>query len=148
MRKESFNKGVLAAARVACAIALVGSATACRSTDKVPTDSMASVIDDTQGQDSGDTGATDTGPTDTGPTDALAECREQVAEVFAEAAPAPSQDDLDCCQDIAEYYDSVDLAGLEEWQERNGCCEALDWQGSLACTPWGPPCPPKMRGAA
>lgn len=52
--------------------------------------------------------------------------------------------DEECCQTVAEHFDEQDLEGMESWQDRDECCELLEWQGSLACTPWGPPCPPAM----
>jgi hypothetical protein len=27
---------------------------------------------------------------------------------------------------------------------RDPCCDALDWRGSITCTPWGPPVPPEL----
>lgn len=126
MKRASFDKGVLAAARVACALAIVG--VGCAGENKeTETDTVLSASD-----------------TDTESVDPLADCETQVAELFADTGAVASEEDEDCCQLIAEYYDSVELEGLEDWAERDDCCEALDWEGSLACTPWGPPCPPSM----
>lgn len=58
-----------------------------------------------------------------------------------------------CCQTIAEKVDRQIQGGWDEdagaytWP-RTQCCSLLGWQGSLACTPWGPPTPPAMRAVA
>ena len=72
----------------------------------------------------------------------LQECRNLVAQSFLVGTLANS-DTKQCCQRIAEYYDDH-LEDLQDWNRRDECCEALDWSGSLACTPWGPPTPPTM----
>ncbi|MCP4918343.1 MAG: hypothetical protein GY913_15645 [Proteobacteria bacterium] len=120
----------MATARVACCAALVG----CVPT-KTPPDTAA------------DSGAATDSPADTA-IDSLEECTEHVTEVFAEASPAPSDATEECCQTITEDYDTRDLEGMETWTERDDCCELLEWQGSMACTPWGPPCPPAMAAVA
>ncbi|MFT7522076.1 MAG: hypothetical protein ACI9MC_004228 [Kiritimatiellia bacterium] len=73
----------------------------------------------------------------------LEACRDEVTETFSDDRNITDQTE-DCCQVIAEHYDSQDLVGLEEWGERLECCELLNWSGSMACTPWGPPVPPSM----
>ena len=52
-----------------------------------------------------------------------------------------------CCQVVAEKVDRSwgnPDAGLGSWP-RTQCCSLLGWQGSMACTPWGPPTPPAMK---
>ena len=71
------------------------------------------------------------------------ECFEHVEEVFSTRPSNPTDKTKECCQEIAQYQDSRSPAP-PPWPERNQCCELLHWQGSLACTPWGPPTPPRM----
>ena len=47
----------------------------------------------------------------------------------------------ECCAWLASYY-SEHMAEMDAWAARLECCEAAQWQGGLACTPWGPPSPP------
>ena len=70
-------------------------------------------------------------------------CIAHTREVFSREQPNPTEQTKVCCQEIAEYQDAS--RGLEQaWKLRNECCELLNWQGSLACTPWGPPVPQRM----
>jgi hypothetical protein len=46
-----------------------------------------------------------------------------------------------CCQTLAVATDSKVIDAIPH---RFECCSALDWNGSMACTPWGPPVPPAM----
>ena len=70
----------------------------------------------------------------------LEECDDLVQETVL-ASGRMNSDVKECCQRIAESYGDL-LEGMDEWEERDECCAALDWQGSMACTPWGPPTPP------
>ena len=54
---------------------------------------------------------------------------------------AASEEVLKCCTLQGEEVDtSFDM----EWEHRHFCCDALNWRGPRACTPWGPPTPPHM----
>ena len=70
----------------------------------------------------------------------LQDCENLVSQSFLLGNRA-NRDTKECCQRIAEYYDEH-FIDLQDWDKRNECCEALDWEGSMACTPWGPPTPP------
>jgi len=143
MEHDVFMKALWATARVACASAIVGC------------------------QHSGNLGTCQPGPTDTGGNTATSDSANNDSLATSEtglpgdSCAAPSNveecmDELrtnfrnnkatkDCCQAVAEYYDAANLEGLESWDTRNECCELLEWQGSLACTPWGPPRPPSKK---
>lgn len=129
MRSAIFNEALMATARVACCAALVG----CIGPDEAEDSSVADSNEpvDSRVEDS---------------SDPLAECQEHVADLFA-SGDVPTTETEECCQMIAEDYDLAELEGLENWAERDDCCELLEWGGSMACTPWGPPCPPKMAAA-
>lgn len=131
MRADIFNEALMATARVACCAALVG----CVGKTQPVDTSLA------------DSGANTDSPADTA-VDTLDECAEHVTNVFAASEPTTTDTTEACCQMIAEDYDSRDLEGMETWTERDDCCELLEWQGSMACTPWGPPCPPAMTAQA
>ena len=91
----------------------------------------------------------DTAETDTSMT--LEECEAEVETVFSQTMPEPTDVTAECCQMIAEALDDqTDTAGnwngndSMNWPYRDVCCELLEWQGSMTCTPWGPPMPPEM----
>ena len=52
-------------------------------------------------------------------------------------------DVIDCCNLQIEEITTLDKNPFE-WENHNFCCTAMNWQGSMACTPWGPPTPPAM----
>ena len=52
-----------------------------------------------------------------------------------------SQEVKDCCMLQAKEVDSKSPDPFA-WKYREYCCPVLEWQGSVACTPWGPPMPP------
>ena len=83
----------------------------------------------------------------TAPQD-LATCQQVTAAAFpkgeAKNDKPVAADVLACCQTVAADVDAHGLTNLGDWAERSGCCTALNWQGSAACTPWGPPTPPEM----
>lgn len=124
MRSAIFNEALMATARVACCAALVG----CTGADYV-VDSSAPAAEDTATTDC--------------ELSELEEC-EQHLESAVIVPGLATQKTEDCCQLVAEAIDEADLDGLGEWEQRGECCEVLGWSGSMACTPWGPPCPPKM----
>ncbi|MCB9745830.1 MAG: hypothetical protein H6741_06415 [Alphaproteobacteria bacterium] len=162
MSPETFKLALRSTARVACAAALVGCVPKTVTPDdssggaddtQVSADDSAATDDSALADDSAATddsaAADDSAATDdsgaTGDSGALAECWSEVDAVYGESGSGtPDEGTAECCQEIAEYWDSVNLAGMEGWATRNECCELLQWQGSLACTPWGPPCPPAM----
>jgi hypothetical protein len=127
MRKKSVQKALFATARVACCAALVG--ISCSEKSEVDVD-------------------------DTSETSSTLDCEDLIADTFGLGGSFDlsdvNQETKDCCQTMAEYYDQqanlTDGDGdvISEWKHRDDCCAALDWQGSMACTPWGPPTPPIM----
>jgi len=124
MSPDIMNEALRATARIACCAALIG----CNPTISEPYVELSPADEYTD--------------TDTA-ADPLEACRDAVAETFAEDL-TPTAETEDCCQLIAEEYDARELEGLELWNERNACCQLLGWNGSMACTPWGPPVPPTM----
>jgi hypothetical protein len=121
----------------------------------------------TQDTDSGsqdtDSGNQETGDTEN-PTDPSydEECQALITSAFPDPNvwPDPAtipQEVKDCCQLAAEYYDELsvlpdgtwDWTVISEWEHRDQCCASLEWQSNtLACTPWGPPMPPKFTSNA
>ena len=58
--------------------------------------------------------------------------------------PSRSNPDiLDCCNLQIDELNTLQKDPFA-WENRNFCCEAMNWQGSMACTPWGPPTPPSL----
>ena len=123
------------------------------SASSVDTDGANGVVGDLDVDDDGDLYTENTGDCDDGDSTAypggegddcgLSACRASVADTFAVDTPMPDANTETCCQLIANYYDQH-YDEMMEWEERNQCCDLLEWQGSMACTPWGPPVPPKM----
>ena len=128
---------MIAAARIACGGALLG----CPAASTTPPQATV------EAASSGDAVRTDAPPA--APTsEALAACQQTTAAAFPKGEAKDgnvSAEVLACCQMIAADHDSRGLANLGDWAERSGCCSAMDWQGSAACTPWGPPTPPTMN---
>lgn len=65
----------------------------------------------------------------------------------ADAAIRADADVLACCSLLAQKNDERwqnSEADLWTAEQRSHCCSALDWNGSMSCTPWGPPAPPRF----
>lgn len=79
---------------------------------------------------------------------AEATCCEAVVDAAVRAdAGVSSPRALACCAVLAAWYDLPAQRG-GAWtssEARYVCCSALNWEGSLTCTPWGPPVPPADR---
>ena len=71
------------------------------------------------------------------------ECQEHIADVFSVAEPTTTALTLDCCIMVTDVL-GFDL--LAEYDYRNQCCDLIveNDHFSAACTPWGPPTPPRM----
>jgi hypothetical protein len=82
-------------------------------------------------------------PSDTGET-TLEDCQQLVERNIDWTSILITQETKDCCQRIAESYDE-NLEDLNDWEQRDECCEHLNWEDSMACTPWGPPTPPTIN---
>lgn len=116
MRSESHRRALLATARIAAGAILLGG---CPS--PAPPDTLAA-------------------PEAVAPSDQdVATCTTVVeATDFAKRV---GDDVKACCATLAEDADS---RGDMTFVKRSECCSELNWQGSMACTPWGPPTPPEM----
>jgi len=104
--------------------------------------------DEPDATDSAETTIVDRRP---GESKEIAACRQLVAKVVAARPRArvpnpggakPESEFEACCQKLADFHSEAD-PGLS-FDNRAACCDALQWQGSMACTPWGPPTPPAM----
>jgi hypothetical protein len=89
------------------------------------------------------------------PVDPLAACRETTRAAFDDAQQLRPDHDAEavkaCCDMIAKSIDAhlgEEPDPISAWTERNACCSQLEWQGSTACTPWGPPAPPTTEHEA
>ena len=69
----------------------------------------------------------------------LAACEDAITETFSQQL-TPSDDVLDCCTD---YLENAGMMNAMMWAHYGDCCAAINWSVP-ACTPWGPPVPPKM----
>ena len=160
MHRQSFTNALRATAKIACAASLLN--VSCKS--KTPTEvAIPNNNIDSVDQEERPAGAfpeenllSDPFPSDTDPTDTqYAECKPIITEAFADDSfPMPSeitQEVKDCCALTAAYYDALsaktnDFNLVMEWENKDQCCSALEWSdGSMACTPWGPPTPPSAR---
>ena len=131
MRLEIFQKALLATARVACCASLLA---ACQK----PEDKVSEPLG-AQNQPESQPDSSPAAPM------SLGECKTHTVAVFTAKTEAQNAETKDCCQMIAADYDQNDaMVGQSKWPERYDCCSLLDWNGSVACTPWGPPCPPAM----
>lgn len=85
------------------------------------------------------------------PVDPIRECRGLVDEAFPKESQYPGEKRnvsakvQTCCAELL-VHDTSDLAGRHRWD----CCANLpegdrDPKVGMACTPWGPPVPPRMR---
>ena len=74
----------------------------------------------------------------------FAECRTELDRAFGEERQESTDLTKECCDKYAQHLDSIDTSfGVY----RDDCCDVLNWMGSMACTPWGPPGPPRMAKA-
>ncbi len=80
-------------------------------------------------------------------------CEDQVNEAIVEETL--DDDDLVCCTDLLDAESAAMMggepytAGFRSWLQRSSCCSLLGDKGTrLACTPWGPQCPPSMQAVA
>ena len=149
MRQTVFSSALLATARIACCAAIF----ACDEGDSKDdtalssTDTALSSIDTALSSIDTASDSLDTGTSDIPSLPDWEECSEEVASDFT--AETVDNDTAACCQLIAEHYDTVmetDVEAIVAWDTRSDCCELLEWQGSMACTPWGPPRPPVASG--
>ena len=146
MKRDTFTKALSATAKIACCASLLN--VSCK-----PKTDVASPTDTANSNQNIDTANSETGE----PLSDFEECQPIIqAEFDNNSFPDPAtvpQEVKDCCALTAAYYDELALeAGdsgwevLQNWTERDQCCSALEWSdGSMACTPWGPPTPPSAH---
>jgi hypothetical protein len=151
MTSDVMKQALAATARVAC----LASLTACGPTLQADVkDLVTQLPEDDDAVQPADTDSVDTDDVDTDTGDAVVtldttdvgECLVHTTESFANGDPVTSDTEA-CCQTLAQAVDGGDDSFQQEWDLdtlRYDCCTVLDWNGSLACTPWGPPAPPKM----
>jgi hypothetical protein len=123
MKREVFQRALLATARVACCASFLA---ACQKPDdkvREPINTRSSVAPRT-----------------------LAEC----AASSAEPTKTPEQERQErkaCCvkitKDAAPQTEASEVRGLfANWSDEQECCNVLELRG---CFAWGPPCPPAME---
>ena len=140
MQRNSFQKALMATAHITCCASLFG--LGCRTMNKNIDTSLSNNTDTSS---------------DNLDSTAISSCEEIITEAFLENTfPDPatiSTEVKDCCTLTAEYYDalalqddgSYDWTVIDQWTHRDSCCSATGWSdGSMACTPWGPPTPPSI----
>ncbi len=139
MSPDTHRQALLAAARVACAAALISCAPK-TSSAPAPESLLPAALATC------DATLAAVFPAKPMPRDDAeqSEWDTYLAEVEARRSAAREQPEvIACCSDIAVSF-GADIEAAVGWTEREDCCEVLNWQGSTACTPWGPPTPPAM----
>ena len=139
MTPEIFRQALTSTARVACAAALVGCGP-----KEAPPESAATAPLPTDPE-------TDRGEVVEQPAqgEVSETCEAHVNEVFSADDPKPTMQTRACCEAMAAHFSKEEHAASfgADWEQRMECCTLLEWQGSVACTPWGPPTPPRMTRA-
>ena len=156
MNADVFRAALEATARVACCAALIGSV-GCQpkktqSADSTPTSNQETVEAKVEDK------AEEKPPVVEEVRDLRLEvmkkadasflaCQDKITEHLKNEKQADQnqkwpEDVVRCCDSQAKAVDADSELGL--LFERDACCSVLNWQGSRACTPWGPPTPPKM----
>ena len=161
MQRKSFTKALRATAKIACAASLLNVGCKSKTPSEVATPSNSTIGSTDQDQptleppseeiDFPSLHSDSDDPTET----QYAECQPVISEAFSDDSfPMPdevSQEVKDCCALTAAYYDALtaktnDFNMVMDWKDKDQCCSALEWSdGSMACTPWGPPTPPSAR---
>lgn len=72
-------------------------------------------------------------------------CLTEVEAMVSDETTKLPEEARECCSTIAEHFDASGLSFMGEWDTRGQCCDLLEWRGTSACTPWGPPTPPSFR---
>lgn len=195
MKQETFQKALMATARITCCASIFGlgcqaewvdtkpdNETTDTETEEESNNTDTSTPEDTSapnetgtnvetGETTVDTGGQDTSDTqDTNDTQDSGtqtdpvydeECEALITEAFPDPNQWPNPETIaqevkDCCQLAAEYYDELALQAdgsfdwnvFTQWEHQNQCCAAIEYSGgTMACTPWGPPMPPKLKSA-
>lgn len=151
MQRDSFTKALIATAKIACCASLLN--VGCRTKTPIETAEPTPNSNDTTNVVEEDSSHPEEGVS----TEAYEECAPVLRGAFADGAfpdaTTVSQEIKDCCALTAEYYDNLAMANgiydygvIDSWTEREQCCAVNNWSdGSMACTPWGPPTPPSAK---
>jgi hypothetical protein len=150
MQRRTFNAALEATMRVACCTALLGTVACKPKTASVS--SPGEAIQQSEEKPGADTDVEAPGterpipePVSEFP-DGFDECKEDLEAFFVDVAPGePSEKTKACCDSyISHNAESETMSGTFRYE----CCALSNWVGgSLFCTPWGPPTPPRMPGS-
>jgi len=155
MKPETRTRALRAAAKLAAVSVASCStpppappATATVDVPPVETAEPASPVAEPVSPDTKDDAETKIDSPQAGESKSVAACRAKVGKLVESAKAGKldegSQAEFEaCCQTLAEFH-SMPAGDQSAFEARNTCCNALQWQGSIACTPWGPPMPPAM----
>lgn len=151
MQRDSFTKALVATAKIACCASLLN--VGCRTKTPIETPAPTPSSNDTTNIIE----ELPAPPKEKNATEAFEECVPVLTEAFSDGVfpdgTTVSQNVKDCCALTAEYYDNLAMANgifdygvIDSWTERSQCCAVNNWNdGSMACTPWGPPTPPSAK---
>ena len=154
MNPNTFQQALKATARIACCASLV-SIVACRTEPPKDNDDSFTNVGDKASEsydsagDYDDTAAPSTNdPIDVPDPANFEDCMVAIEAGFADIDFDTSQL-LECCIITTETVGYENLHTNPEYNDLNeDCCGEIAEQGewSTACTPWGPPTPPCMKG--
>lgn len=162
MNRNSFERALAATARVACCSALIG-ATACKPKPTAPASSAEIPAQPAEPPSTNQPEETSTTPS----SPELSSVEPEISQLrVPNPAPFPadfedcaselrtaiegwkeaqerevSKEVKDCCDRYTAHLDDI---GSMEGEFRYECCDVQNWRDTRACTPWGPPVPPRM----
>ena len=153
MKENTFQKALLATARITCCASLFG--LACNKKAVVVADPISNASDNIV-EKTDKTRDITINSVDQAKPSYDQECKDLLSETFQASKTWPNpipQEVKDCCNNGIEHYISLeketdrisDTNSLFQWEYKDQCCDALDWNPrtqTIACTPWGPPMPP------
>jgi hypothetical protein len=135
MKQKSFEKALVATARVACCSILFGTISCKPKT--TPNEATPPLNDNTNvNTDDTDTKVEEVAQYPAG----FDECVSEFETVFEQLPLNLTDKVMDCCNQYIEYLEENNTIA----EYKVDCCEVTNFT-STACTPWGPPTPPKMR---
>ena len=151
MRQESIEFALLATARIACCSVLVGTV-ACK--NKTGPKSAEPEVPQNVETEQVTIEPTEPRPKVQAPVEAppfpdgFDSCEETLQMAFSAESTEPTEPSdaaKECCTQYTTHLDSIGkMSGIYQVE----CCDILKWQGSRACTPWGPPTPPSFSQRA
>ena len=140
MNAEIFQAALAATARVACCAVLVS----CQKPSKVPESPSPQMEHATQQEEKPSAPKDPVEPKIPEISKEFAACNQTIKDfikIEPVAEQTPSEEVLACCN---LQGNEVEERQHPRWEHRMECCELLEWQGPIGCTPWGPPTPPQM----